>query len=424
MFDKFVQWFNPLRFSIVLFLINVLTAFFTLRKGMIDKIITSDALGYYQYLPGFFINGDLKHLPWAIIVENENHLNLFHVGVAILQLPFFLIAHLIATISGMENDGYGNIYAWSILIGTMFYVSLGLYFLFKYLLIKWSKPKVLLTLILLFFGTNIYYYSTMGGGYSHAYTFSLFCLFIYFTHQYHNKPSYKIAALIGLLSGLILIIKPNNLIISLFFVFYCLKSGKEIKDRILFFLKNYGHVLLILFVIFLCTIPQMLYWHHVSGDWLLFSYGENDQQFFWTNPQLIQVMGHPQNGWLLYSPVMIFALIYLAKGVFQLKNNHHVIFIIWAISWYIFASWWCWWFGAGFGHRAFVEYLPLMAIPFAYFIEDLGKWRKSRQTLMGMVLVLFVFMSVRMTFLYHWPWDGPDWYWDDYFNILKRVFFR
>ena len=134
-----------------------------------------------------------------------------------------------------------------------------------------------------------------------------------------------------------------------------------------------------------------------------------------------KVLFSPQNGFFIYAPAMLFALIGLIWGSFKKQANFFTSLLIWCLSWYIFASWWCWWFGGAYGHRAFIEYLPLLVIGLTYFIQQIAKVTVLKYTgaFIGIVLV---FISVRMSFLYTSPWDGPDWGWDDYLVQLGHVF--
>ncbi len=422
-FERICNRLSPRWSAALLFIVCVLTCIRINKYGWLDALLRSDAKGYYQYLPEFFINGDLTILPLSIKLENGNHLSFFQMGVAILEMPFFFLGHLITLLLGTDASGYTDIYAFSVLGGTIIYVCIGICFLQKTLELRWNRMVAISTLCCIFFGTNLYFYTCRAGTMSHAYSFFLFSLFIYFSIQYHRSPSIKSAAVIGVLAGLVLLIKPNNLIISLFFIFYGLSSWRDIKERFWFFLWRFQDVLSVLIIITLCVLPQLAYWHLVSGKWIIFAYGmRDDNEFFWKTPKLIQVLVHPQNGWLLYSPIIVFALYSLVRGAIKNTPNYRLILAIWVIAWYVFSSWWCWWFGSAFGHRAFVEYLPLMAIPLAEFIDQLKTKKKWWRYSLVIVILLFIYMSLKMTFIYSSPWDGPDWYWDDYFRILRQIF--
>jgi predicted tellurium resistance membrane protein TerC len=78
-----------------------------------------------------------------------------------------------------------------------------------------------------------------------------------------------------------------------------------------------------------------------------------------------------RKGWLLYTPIMIFAIIgmfFLKRKIPAMKWSIPVISIL-AI--YILSSWWCWWFGGSFGSRSMVEYYALLIFPLAAFIDKM-----------------------------------------------------
>ena len=64
---------------------------------------------------------------------------------------------------------------------------------------------------------------------------------------------------------------------------------------------------IIIFFAFLVWIPQLLYWKTVTGNYLFYSYA--DEGFFFLNPQILKGLFSYRNGWLIYSPVMFFALL-------------------------------------------------------------------------------------------------------------------
>ena len=278
-FEKICNRLSPKWTALLLFVVCVLTCLRIDKYGWLDALLRHDAKGYYQYLPEFFLNGDLTVLPLSIKLANGNHLSFFQMGVAVLEMPFFFLGHLLALLFGADTSGYSDIYAFSVLGGTIIYVCIGIYFLQKMLELHWSRMVAISTLCCIFFGTNLYFYTCRAGTMSHAYSFFLFSLFVYFSIQYHRAPSLKLAAIIGFLAGLVLLIKPNNIIISLFFIFYGVSSWRDIQNRFWFFIQHYKDVLLILIIIILCMLPQMAYWHLVSGKWLIFSYGTIGNQF-------------------------------------------------------------------------------------------------------------------------------------------------
>jgi len=114
----------------------------------------------------------------------------------------------------------------------------------------------------------------------------------------------------------------------------------------------------------------------------------------------------------------------LKKKTFQAP----ALLLIFLAATYIFASWWAWWFGGAFGHRCYVEFYALLAIPLAGLYQHISThWKlPGRLVFFSLVFVLMIF-SVRLSYLYTsigGPWDGPDWRWNwkKYEWVLSHVF--
>lgn len=412
---------SPVFTGLIFFLICLVTFLLNFPYEKPVNLIWSDSEGYYQFLPAIFNSGDLRHLAYAVPLENGNTLNVFHIGVAILEAPFYLIADFFAMILGYERDGRSDIYMYFLGVGAAFYSASGIFFLQRFLSAFFEWKIVIVSIILVFFGTNLYYYSTIEVGMSHVYSFFLFSVFLFLTQRFHDEQKYLTAAWIGFVAGLILVIRPNNGIIVLTLVFYGVNSFKSLWQKINWWLRNYRFVILMLLLVCFVAFFQMWYWHYVSGKWIMFSYGQIGSQFFWTKAVMGKVLFSPQNGFLIYAPIMTFALIGLIFGILRKERTFFVFLAVWALAWYIISSWWCWWFGGAYGHRAFIEYFVLLFPGIAYFIQTISRYR-SAVVIFGLVSALLLFVSVRMTFLYHSPWDGPDWGWDDYLVQLNNVF--
>ncbi|MFN3876214.1 MAG: hypothetical protein ACK4L7_09925, partial [Flavobacteriales bacterium] len=59
-----------------------------------------DTLGYYQWLPATFIDHDYGRMYWCHQMPDGRWISLFTIGVAVLELPFFLVGHGAAGLFG------------------------------------------------------------------------------------------------------------------------------------------------------------------------------------------------------------------------------------------------------------------------------------------------------------------------------------
>jgi len=109
--------------------------------------IWADKAGYYVYLPAALkFNFNPNNFPDSVDIktgngfildqENDKVITKYTYGVALLQMPFFGLAELLAKPLNFKQNGFSPIYHWSINISSVFYLFLGLFFLKKYLGLK------------------------------------------------------------------------------------------------------------------------------------------------------------------------------------------------------------------------------------------------------------------------------------------------
>src|SRR5690554_3952639 len=128
----------------------------------------ADQAGYYVYLPALFIyDFNASQFPEGIVDQTGDGFELDHNankvitrysnGVAIMQAPFFLAIHAVAGILEQPRDGFSGIYHKVPNIAALFYAVIGLFFLWLFLRHYFNQQTTAITLLLLFWGTNLYY---------------------------------------------------------------------------------------------------------------------------------------------------------------------------------------------------------------------------------------------------------------------------
>lgn len=327
---------------------------------------------YYSYLPAALLQHDLSFSQSKVPMQkqpNGNRNPKYTCGMAIMYAPFFLIGHKIAINQHSALDGWSEPYATMIHFGSIFYVMLGLFFLRKLLLLFYTETITAILLGIAFFGTNLFFYTLREGEYSHGYLFCLVSAFLYMTIKWHREPKISNSVIVGLLIGLITLIRPTDCLFFIVFVFYGVKDKDTFKTQMQFLLLHKWKLLLLCLAGFLMVLPQLLFWKIFMGSWLYFSY--TNEGFFWADPKMWEVLFSYRKGWLIYTPVMIFSLIgifYMKKYVLEFRLGLILFFIL---NLYVISSWWCWWYGGGFGMRALVEAYPLLMLPFGALLQHL-----------------------------------------------------
>ena len=384
---------------VLLILVVIVWNNFNNKYWLRDKgIVKHDVISYYGYLPAAIIYKDLSFgfifehgaffhdKIWVAKAPNGGRYLKMTMGLSFMYAPFFLAGHAFAYITGAEPNGFSMPYMFFLQFSSLFYMLLGLIILRRLLLRHFHDWISALVLFALVFGTNLFYYTTREAAMPHAYNFFLFALFIWITIKWHEQHRIKHALALGLVYGLISLIRPSNALIAIFFVLYNVKSFRELGMRPIIFIQNWHHILVIIFSAFLVFLPQFLFWKANTGSWLLYSYG--DEGFFFTNPQIINGLFSYRKGWLLYTPLMIFALAGIFLLVRKQKQFFAPILVFTVLNIYVVYSWWCWWYGGSFGSRPMIDSYAMMAIALAGFIDWFASSKPRKTVIIVFVLIL------------------------------------
>lgn len=398
-----------------------------------NRIIEWDVKNYYSYLPATFIYGDLTlsfvneekqafDRLWPSKTEDGHWLIVTSCGLSILYSPFFLLAHAYAHLSPYAADGYSVPYRFALVFSALFYLLLGLVYLRKTLKLLFNNEFLIAFVILsIALGTNLFYYATHEPAMSHVFNFSLISVFVYYTIRWYQKPYWLNTIGIGLLIGLISLVRPTNILILLFFIFWNITSWKDLRSRIVFFIRRFDLLLIMIASFLVAWFPQFLYWKTVTGHWLYYSYSAKDAGFFFLNPQILNILISYKKGWFVYTPVMAVAFI----GIFfMIKRQKHVfwsVFIYICAMIYVLSSWWSWWYGGGFGLRAFIDTYAVMAIPLASLLHASlkKKWIASVSFIVVAVLIWFNTFQIQQYHYraIHWWWMNKNTYWETFLKL-------
>lgn len=377
-----------------------------------------DAWGYYAYLPAVFINHDLDNLDSTHInrckyaglpiLSKKNPLYYgealysslkkpvikYTYGISILESPFFFLGHIFSKIFGYKQDGYSLPYMIWLHIGNFLYVLTGLLILY-FVLLNWFKPIIsFVTTLVLLLSTNLLYFSVFNTGMSHGYLFFLYASLFYCTIQFYKSLQLKYFLIIAFLCGLIVLIRPTEILCVLFVFLYGCNSFNAIKHRFLFFLKKWKWILVAALIVCCIIFPQLYYWKTQAGKWFYDSYPI--EHFNFLKPEIFKGLFSFKNGWLIYTPIMLFAF----AGLFFVRKKANEIYlpliVIFTAHVYIIYSWYSWQYVNGYGSRPMVQLYPLLSFSLAAFFS----FMETKKILIKSVVFLFVFACTAINILH------------------------
>jgi len=308
-----------LTIPLIILICSWISSNFNWSEARSGRIIQTDGTGYFAYLPAIFIYHDLNFgfFDDAIALNyHENHsyeyrftyqdrtVNKYYCGTAITIAPFFLLAHLITILTGYPADGYSIFYMISVNIAALFYLTIGLVFLRKMLRMipGASEGMIALILLVIVFGTNIFYYTVEEPSMSHIYSFGLINLFLWLGFRYFEKP--MASRLLGLLVllGLIILVRPVNGLVLLLIPFTALSSS-SLKMGFEYLFRKPLILLSGVGVFFLVLSIQLIIYIIQTGDFWVYSYGEEGFNFH--NPQIVNFLFSYRKGLFIYTPVFL-----------------------------------------------------------------------------------------------------------------------
>ncbi len=464
----------------IAFIVTFMTVNMLIVKHWKDeqRVIEWDAISYYAYLPAAFIHHDLSLSfadgydgPQKIIIWPErgpegSYVIKTTMGLSLIWMPFFLAGHVAALISGADAGGYSEPYKFFLLVSALTFLCIGMVFLRKILLVHASDRITALVLASFAFSTNLYWYTLFQGTMAHVYNFALISAFVWYAMKWCDQDREKSGAVrrnghsggmantetrlrqpraademtagrqktwpamrLGFLLGLITLIRPTNIVIIIFFLLYGITSWETLRQRTRELVSGYRYLLLMCLVIIIVWLPQMIYWKEMTGQWLYFSYG-SDERFFFGDPAILKGLFSWRKGLFIYTPLLLISF----AGIFILwvrRSPHALALSLFVpVNIYIIFSWWCWWYGGGFGQRALIDSYALMAVAAAAILSvTLTARRRWLKLMVLSIFLLLMSLGIFNNFQYyygaiHWDSMTKEAYLDSFGRVRPSAYFH
>lgn len=422
--------------SVMAFVLMGLFSLFTFgfQMSWIGSPFENDVNQYYSYLVAEFIHHDYSfHYPhnfWLIETPTGDLVPKVTMGMAMLYLPFFVIGNNIAFLYGYDPLGYSAPFQWAIHFGTLVYVFTGFWYMRKTLLLFFSEWVSAITMVLILFATNLFYYTFKEGEMPHSYLFFLFSLFFYHTIKWHfTKKTWHLYCL-SFIAGFVVLIRPTEILILVIPLLYQVTSKAAFNAKLQELLALRWKLVPVFLLFILPLIPQMLFWKRYTGQFLFFSYGSNER-FFFADPKIYSVLFGWHKGWFIYTPLALFMVAGLVMMWFRWKRMAVPLTVYLLLNIYILSCWWDWGFGGAYGMRALVQTFAFMAVPLAYAITRIFAIAKAklRIALIAASFAGYLFFTA-INLLHMWQIKNSLFHWDAmtkeayWFNFFKTDFSR
>jgi hypothetical protein len=375
--------------------------------------ISWDTYGYYLYLPAAFIYNDLGIKNKAVFEELNNKYhstNTFYqfsysqkgnfimkytMGMAILYSPAFLMGHAVALNTAYPADGFSSPYQWALIANGILFFIIGLFVLRKVLLRFFSDLVVAIILLIIYFGTNYFAYSTFNSEMPHTYLFTAYALILWFTIRWHETFNIRYIVGLAITIGLSTLSRPTELIAVIIPLLWHVEGWNSLKKKIKdLWHQHRVHMLVFIAILALIGSFQVIYWKIYSGQTIYYSYRNPGEGFEFLWPYTLKFLFSFRKGWLIYTPVMVFAI----YGLFLLyRKNRSIffsVFIFSIINLYIVSSWSCWWYAQSFGQRAMIQSYAVLSVPLGYSIVKIAGLNNFKKILLSLIIATLLFFNL------------------------------
>lgn len=381
----------------------------------------SDNLAYYQYLPALFVDGNFDRMPWVYVLENGKGLSLVTLGVALLQLPFYLLGHVWANAFGYNLDGYSPPFAVANMLSTAVYTGLGCVLAYRLARRYADEVSALTAVVLLFAVTNLFYYAVYEPGYSHAYSFFLIGWVCWSALRVQEEGRVVHVFSLVVATSLMLLVRQLNVFVLAFPLIAGAGMAGGLRQAWRNVVARRTALLVAMLLALLPWLLQMVYWHHITGEAFTFAYGKKGEHFEWDKMVPGLVLFSHRNGWLVYSPFLIPVLAALLLHAVRRERAALGVLAVVTVTWLFYSAWWCWWLGTSFGARGMVDLYGLLAIPCAWLVRAAMLRGFVARAALALFTITCAELSFGMMARFNWLWSWHTWNWQKFFYEVSLI---
>jgi hypothetical protein len=302
--------------------------------------------------------------------------NKYGIGWGIASLPGYLAADAVVAVGNgvglwdLRRDGFNPVYqvflqAWQFLLAAVSLV------LVRTVVARLIGPEYAWAGVLsVWLASPLVYYQTSNLSMSHNTVFFCIAVMVFGAMQAPRKPG---AAwpwlLMGAGYGLAVVTRFQAGVFAFVLIFALWEHAKSRRELVL---QASGWLLAggLPFALL-----QMWAWKVVYGQWAVFSYGVTGESFSWGSPALVQSLFSSFHGMFYWHPLLFVSFAGMMWWTWRRRGVGIPLTMAGVLTVYVNAAWWCWWFAASFGMRAFDGALIGLMIGQAYLFSRANKSR-------------------------------------------------
>lgn len=362
--------------------------------------LQSDGFYYYAFTRSIWFDRDLNLTnDYALLgIDDPQHQFLLEptvtgyaqsawaIGPAIAWMPFFGAGHIAATaLAGqgvdVRTDGTSFPYRQAVCLAGLFYGLLGLWWSYRIARTVAGASAATLAVCAIGGGSFVLWYLVREPTMSHSVSMASVAAFTLAWVRHRSSARWQTWALLGLIGGVMVIMRWQNAIVLLLPA-----AGLLMSPR-----------LAVAFAagVFVGTWPQLWTWHALYGEWI--TQPPVSPRLLWWNAQWVDVLWSSRSGLFATSPAAYVGAIGL---VFVWRKNRAIAAM--GLITLVLMTWTNgavedWWAGASYGGRRFDSLIPFLVCGCAVLFTSMTDWVRRRPALTAAaVLAVLVVWNITL----------------------------
>jgi hypothetical protein len=381
------------------------------------RIYAVDSVEYFSYLHSVLFDGDLDFTNEYRYFQQINPnagmegllgqdkldpitglpRNIAPVGTALLWSPAYLLTHggvLVARALGatVPADGLSRPYILAVCYASTLYAFAGLFLCYRLCRRFFSAFASALAVAVTWLATPAFFHSHASPPWPHSASLFAVALFLNVWYDTRQKRTPGQFLLLGLLGGLVALVREQDILFLLIPAVEALVAyAQAFRQRDWpALLRLLGRHALLLTGTILAFSPQLVVYRILNGR-----FAPNPTvagKLTWWSPSFFQVLGDPHYGLLVWSPVILLALL----GLILVWRRDRLLAVVLGVAFlaqvYITGAYSTWMGAGSFGPRRFIN----CTIIFALGLAALVSWAREKRVpawVLATVGGLFVFWN-------------------------------
>ncbi|MGA8221483.1 MAG: hypothetical protein WB780_07485 [Candidatus Acidiferrales bacterium] len=339
--------------------------------------------------------------------------NYFPVGPALLWAPFLMVTHLAVLAvhhidSSVVVDGYSRPYLMTMALATALYGFLGLWISFRLARSYFEERWALWATIAIWLASPLLAYMYVDPAWPHAHSAFTVALFFWYWDRTRGTRTGTQWLVLGLISGLMLDVYFASGVFLMVVLLECMRAywhAWRERERASVAVTTWSlHRSQFIYAAgaLIAFLPTLAARQVIFGNPLgLGNY--SNMAWNWTSPAFWGVLFSSSHGALLWTPVLIPAVI----GLILFMRREPWTGGIWlsaALAYYYLIAVLPWWDGSiSFGSRYFISLTPLFVLGLAGAFSGFAKWIGNAQAGVQRVAFLTVLLAIwNIGLLFQW----------------------